>query len=288
VRNYRKISEYFAEQFEGKVRKIAVNASLGCPGRCTYCNNAAFNPRYACESRESITEQIAKGIEFNKNKGDAWGYLVYFQSFSNTFGDTQKLIELYEEALAYPGVKGLVIATRPDCIKEDLRDYFQNRFGAGKPFLLLEIGVESTKNETLKSINRGHDWECAKECIEDLGRRGLNVGAHLIIGLPGETHEDFLEHARKLSKLPVKTLKLHQLQIIKNTPMALDWQQSKFHLLSPEEYAGIISDFLDILDPGIALDRFVSEAPKDMVLAPSWGLKPLEFEIILNKDRKFL
>lgn len=287
-------SDFIATVIPGKVRKISVNAGLGCPNRdgtvgsggCIFCNNDAFCPRYT-RGLLSITEQIKEGIRFTANKGRADAYLVYFQSYSNTYGETAKLIELYEEALAFPGVAGLVIATRPDCLAPDLLDYFERRFGRlapeGHPFLLVELGIESTNDETLKFINRGHDYACAEKSVKALDERGIAVGAHLILGLPGECEADWLQHARRLSELPITTLKLHQLQIIKGTELERMYAENPgmVHLPAAEEYAASVRRFVAALRRGIYLDRFVSETPRDMVIAPSWGLKPSEFQKLL-------
>lgn len=294
IRKYTPLSSYFASIFPGKVQKIAVNAGLSCPNRdgrvgrggCIFCNNASFNPRYAHSSGGGISEQLEVGIKFFRTKGEAYGYLAYFQAYSNTYGPTDKLIGLYEEALSYPGVVGLVIGTRPDCLEPDLLDYFERRFGnkgegtdAGKPYLLVELGVESTNDATLRAINRGHDYECARKAAIELAGRGIDVGVHLILGLPGEDREDFILHARRISELPVKVLKLHHLQIVKGTELDQRYTDSPadFHLFSPEEYAETVSEFLSNLREDIIIDRFVSETPSDMVIAPGWGIKPSEF-----------
>lgn len=287
---YRTLSDYFQSLFHCRVQKIPVNAGLSCPNRdgtlgrggCIFCNNDAFVPRYAEASAVSITEQVAKGIEFFSKKVRSDGYLVYFQSYSNTYGKASELIEKYEEALSCPGVLGLVIATRPDCLADELLDWMEMRFGTrageGRPYLLVEIGVESTNDATLERINRGHDFKCAKDAIESLAKRGIPVGVHLILGLPGETMEDFIQHARRISELPVTTLKLHQLQIIKGTALAREYAANPdcVHLLTPQEYLDAARAFVANLREDIVLDRIVSESPKDMVIAPAWGLKPSE------------
>jgi len=288
---FKTIADHFADVFPGKkIRKVPVDAALGCPGRCSYCNNASFSPAYADLRSSSITQQLRSGIEFTSVKGKADAYLAYFQSYTNTYSDTEKLIAMYREALQYPGVVGLDIATRPDCLKPDLLDWFEENFGTGasskkRPYLLMEIGIESTCDKTLERIRRGHDFDCAARAVRELARRGIDVGAHLIVGLPGEQESDFIDHARRVSELPVKTLKLHQLQIIKGTPMAEQYKAdpSAFRCLDVHEYARIVVRMLRELRPDIALDRFVSQAPKDMVIAPSWGLKPEEFNRILRE-----
>lgn len=291
---YRTLNEYFGTIFPGKVRKIGVNAALGCPNRdgaisrggCTYCSNASFTPSY---TKGEITQQIEAGKKFFESKGKPWGYLPYFQSYTGTYGPTDRLIALYEEALSCSDVAGLVIATRPDCLADDLIEYFKKRFGCdapkGHPYLLVELGIESTNDRTLERINRGHSWACAKNAILRLAKAGIAIGAHLIIGLPGETKEDFLLHARRLSELPITTLKLHQLQIIKGTEMARQYAENpeQFNLLSADSYAEIVISIIRELRKDIAIDRLVSESPAGMVVAPKWGLKPSEFASLLDE-----
>ena len=290
------VADYFFSIFHKKMRKIPVNAGLSCPNRdgtigtrgCIYCNNAAFNPSYALQSHGGLTEQLDNGIRFQGKKLEGAGILAYFQSYTNTYGETDRLIELYEEALSHPLVEGLVIATRPDCLKEDLLDWFEGRFGAtapeGHPFLLVELGMESTEDATLERIGRGHDWQCCVRAVDELHRRGIAVGAHLILGLPGEDEADFMKHAERISALPVSTLKLHQLQVIKGTPLAEMYSRdpSCVRLFSAEEYASLVNRFVAGLRPDIALDRVVSESPASMLLAPCWGLKPSEFSKLLT------
>ena len=287
------MNDYLSGVFPGRVIKIAVNAGLGCPNRdgtlgrdgCIYCNNLSFNPSYAAaDTSGSITAQLEKGIKFNRRKGDCWGYLAYFQSYTNTYGPTDKLIQLYEEALKYPGVKGLVIATRPDSIKHDLADWFERRFGrhapAGHPHLLVEIGIESTIDRTLQLINRHHTYQCAVDCINDLDKRGIDTGAHLILGLPGETEQDFMTHAERVSALPIKTIKLHQLQVVKGTALARMYAQDPSGIKlfnTPQEYAVVVKDFINRARKDLYYDRFVSETPQYLLIAPAWGIKPQDF-----------
>ena len=207
--------------------------------------------------------------------------LAYFQSYTNTYGPTERLIELYEEALRFPGVKGLVIATRPDCIKPDLADWFELRFGrkapSGHPHLLVEIGIESTLDRTLQLINRHHTFQCASDCINELNERGIDTGAHIILGLPGETEQDWMTHAERVSALPIKTLKLHQLQVVKGTTLARMYEQEPFKLFTAQEYAQVVRDFINAARKDLCYDRFVSETPKSLLIAPSWGIKPQIF-----------
>ncbi len=297
---YRTMNDYLSGVFPGRVIKIAVNAGLGCPNRdgtlgrdgCIYCNNLSFNPAYAANDLSgSITAQLEKGVAFNSRKGDCYGYLAYFQSYTNTYGPTERLIELYEEALRFPGVKGLVIATRPDCIKPDLADWFEQRFGhkapAGHPHLLVEIGIESTLDRTLQLINRHHTFKCASDCINDLYQRGIDTGAHLILGLPGETEQDWMTHADRVSALPIKTLKLHQLQVVKGTALARMYEQvpSSIRLFeTPQEYAAVVSAFIERARRDLCYDRFVSETPQSLLIAPAWGIKPHSFNQMIQLE----
>lgn len=285
---------YFYGIFGHKVRKIAIDASLGCPHRdkagsgCIFCNNASFRPRYI-SADSGITRQIDDGKRFFRRQAEDCLLLPYFQTFSNTYGPTGHLISLYEEALAYPGVVGLVVATRPDCLDAELLDYFERRFGAaapvGHPHLLLELGIESTEDRTLRRINRGHDYKCCVEAVGELSSRGIDVGAHIILGLPGETEEDWLNHAQRLSSLPLSLIKLHHLQIVRGTALADEYERNPecVHLFSPAEYAVAVKKFLLNLRSDIAIDRLVSETPADLLIAPAWGIKPDTFLALLRK-----
>ena len=283
------VAEYFRETLGRKAQKIAVDAGLGCPNRdgtvgtggCIYCSNSAFNPGYAAGSGHSIRQQIEDGKKFFARKAsEDTAYLAYFQSFTNTYGDTRELISLYEEALDTEGISGIVIATRPDCIGDDILDWLSE--ARKRTFVMIELGVESTIDETLERINRGHDFACSQKAIKRIAGKGIPVGVHIILGLPGETGDDFITHARRISELPVTSVKLHQIQVIKGTPLAGDF--SDITLFNPETYADAAAGFIRNLRPGIALDRLVSETPQDMLIAPGWGLKPSQIsEMILSR-----
>jgi radical SAM protein (TIGR01212 family) len=266
------------------VQKISLNAGFTCPNRdgtvgyggCTYCNNQTFNPAY-CKTEKSVTEQLEEGKQFFARKYPDMKYLAYFQAYTNTYGELQELKRKYEEALSVPGVVGLVIGTRPDCMPDELLDYLTalNQ----RTFLIVEYGVESTDNETLKRINRGHTFEVAEEAIRRTAERGIWVGAHIILGLPGETKEMLMRQAELLSTLPLKTLKLHQLQLIKGTRMAAEYaaNPTDFHLYTADEYIDLAIDYVEHLRPDMVLERFVSQSPKELLIAPDWGLKNHEF-----------
>ena len=245
-------------------------------GGCTYCNNKSFSPNYAVKLK-SITEQIDEGIAFFRRKYPEMRYLAYFQSYTNTYGEVADCIAKYEEALSHPDVVGLIIGTRPDCMPQPLLDYLSEL--AKRTFLLVEYGVESTCDRSLERIQRGHSWQCSVDTIHRTHEAGILVGAHLILGLPGESREEMLQHADRLSSLPITALKIHQLQIIRGTIMAGEYlrRPEDFHLFTEEEYIELIVDFVHRLRSDIVLERFVSQSPPALLLAPRWGWKNHEF-----------
>ncbi|HAX96872.1 MAG TPA: TIGR01212 family radical SAM protein, partial [Prolixibacteraceae bacterium] len=268
-------------------------AGFTCPNRdgtlgkggCTYCNNDSFNPSF-CDQEKSITQQISNGISFFKTKYPDMKYLAYFQSYSNTYGQLEHLKNLYQEALAYTGMMGLVIATRPDCIYPELLEYLARL--SEHTYVMLEYGVESHLNQTLEKINRGHTFEVSVKAFEYTANHGIRTCAHLILGLPGETTNDMMEQARIISQLPVDNLKLHQLQIHRGTVMAAQYRTNpeSFHLFNPDEYTELVTDYLERLNPAIVVERFISQSPSDLLIAPKWGLKNFEFVARVEKRLK--
>ena len=281
---YNDLSAYLSAHFPYKVQKISLNAGFTCPNRdgtvgyggCTYCNNQTFNPAY-CKTEKTVTEQLVEGKQFFARKYPEMKFLAYFQAYTNTYAELEELKRKYEEALQVKDVVGIVIGTRPDCMPDTLLDYLEEL--NQRTFLIVEYGVESTDNDTLKRINRGHTFEVAEEAIRKTAVRGIRVGAHIILGLPGETNEQLIKQAGVLSALPLTTLKLHQLQLIKGTRMAheFEMQPEDFHLYSADEYIDLVIDYVEHLRPDIVLERFVSQSPKELLIAPDWGLKNHEF-----------
>jgi len=271
-------------EFSERVQKISINAGFTCPNRdgskgtggCTYCNNQTFSPEY-CQSSKSVSAQVEEGITFFHHKYKAQLYLAYFQSYTNTYDSLDNLIALYEEALSYPNVAGIVVGTRPDCVSDELMDYFAEL--STNKYVMIEYGVESTRDETLLFINRGHTYAVAEQAIIKTAARGIRTGAHIILGLPNESLETILSHASNLSALPLDMLKIHQLQLVRGTKMAQQFAENPegFQLYSAEEYIELAIDFLEVLNPDIAVERFVSQSPKELLIAPTWGLKNFEF-----------
>lgn len=285
---YNDFGAWIRRRFPFRVQKISVDAGFSCPNRdgaisrggCTFCDNHTFNPAY-CNSRKSITEQLKEGKAFFACKYPDMKYLAYFQAYSNTYAPVPRLKQLYEEALSDEDVVGIVIGTRPDCLTPEILDYLEelNR----RTFVIVELGVESANDETLLLVNRGHTFADSVNAIEAVHRRGILVGAHIILGLPGEDREEILRQASVISSLPLDILKLHQLQIIKGTCMARQYSEAPFHLFSVEEYIELIGEYLPLLRKDIVLERFLSQSPGEMLLAPKWGLKNHEFVHLLNK-----
>jgi len=293
-KRYLDYSSFIKSTFGERVQKIALDIGFSCPNRdgskgyggCTYCNNNTFNPDY-CEPTKSIKEQLEQGISFFSKKYKTQQYLAYFQAYTNTYSDLESLKKMYEEALNVDGVIGLVIGTRPDCISEEIIDYLS--FLSKKYFISLEFGVESTLNRTLQNVNRCHTFEESKITFEKCKDKGFDLGAHLIIGLPGETKNELLNHAKEISKLPINTLKLHHLQIVKNSVMEVQYKRNpeNFNLFTSENYIDFITDFIGYLRPDIIIERFISEAPQDLLIAPKWNnLK--NFEIVAKIDKKLI
>ena len=287
---YNDLSAYLSAHFPYKVQKISLNAGFTCPNRdgtvgyggCTYCNNQTFNPAY-CKTEKTVTEQLEEGKQFFARKYPEMKFLAYFQAYTNTYAELEGLKRKYEEALQVKDVVGIVIGTRPDCMPDTLLDYLEEL--NQRTFLIVEYGVESTDNDTLKRINRGHTFEVAEEAIRMTAARGIRVGAHIILGLPGESNEQLIEQAGVLSRLPLTTLKLHQLQLIKGTRMAheFEMQPEDFHLYSADEYIDLVIDYVEHLRPDLVLERFVSQSPKELLIAPDWGLKNHEFTDKIKK-----
>lgn len=289
-KRYNEYGSWLKNQLGFKVQKISLNAGFTCPNRdgsigvggCTYCNNQTFNPDY-CKTDKSVTQQLEEGKGFFSKKYPEMKYLAYFQAYTNTYGSVEEIMSKYEEALSVKDVVGLVIGTRPDCMPDELLDYLEdiNR----RAFLVVEYGIESVYDDTLVRINRGHTHEATVSAVRKTAERGIATGGHVILGLPNESREQILDEARILSELPLTTLKLHQLQLIKGTRMAEEFfeDSSDFHLFTPNEYIDLVIDFVERLNPNIVLERFVSQSPASLLAIPGWGLKNYEFVDMVRK-----
>lgn len=284
MQRYNEFGPWLKNLLGMKVQKISINAGFTCPNRdgsvgvggCTYCNNQTFNPEY-CRTEKSVAQQLEEGKRFFARKYPEMKYMAYFQAYTNTYSELDDLKRKYEDALGVDGVVGLVIGTRPDCVPDNLLDYLAelNR----QVCVIVEYGIESVYDKTLERINRGHDYACVVDAVNRTSERGLITGGHVILGLPGESRDDILKCADVLSELPLTTLKLHQLQLIKGTRMAEEYfaNPEGFHLFGADEYVDLVIDYVERLRPEIVLERFVSQSPSSLLAIPGWGLKNFEF-----------
>ncbi len=297
-KRYNTFVGYFKRKYGERLQKIVLDAGFTCPNRdgkvgrggCTYCDNAAFHPSYSTAGK-SLYQQMDEGIEFHKVRyRTTEHYLAYFQSFSNTYGPLEKLQRLYEEALSHPDVVGIVIGTRPDCVDEEKLDYLQalaqgkvlkdwSRSLAGEvvrtaPVVIVEYGIESCYDSVLERINRGHDFETARRAVQMTADRGIDVGAHFILGLPGETRQMMLDACELINALPLRSAKFHQLQIVKGTRMETEYAEcpQDFVRFSLDEYLDFFTDMLERLRPDLYIERFAGEVPPRFVNETPWGL----------------
>lgn len=277
---YNDYSSWMQHFFPFKVQKISVDAGFSCPNRdgtvstggCSFCNNRSFNPSY-CNGAKSVTQQIEEGKNFFSHKYPQMKYIAYFQAFSNTYSSLERLKAIYEEALSVDGVVGIIIGTRPDCIDDEKIEYLKKL--SERTFVMLEYGIESVNDSVLKAVNRGHTFEQSRSAVEKTHQAGILCGAHIILGLPGESREMIINSAKTISALPLDILKIHQLQILKGTALAKSAEH--IHTFSLDEYIELLADFIEHLRPTLVLERFVSQSPADMLIAPKWGLKNYEF-----------
>ncbi len=277
--------DFLRQLYGHKVQKLNVNAGFTCPNRdgtkgqggCTYCNNVSFTPAFGRAS-STVTQQLLNAKRFYAGKYPDMKYLAYFQSFTNTYAPVEKLRELYDEALAVTDVVGLVISTRPDCLSDEVLNLLQAVNENHK--VIVEIGVETSHDNTLQVINRCHTWQCAKDAINNVASLGITVCVHLILGLPGETEEDMMATVKEVAALPVNSVKFHQLQVLRGTQLALQWERGEIPIInwSAQNYARLCQRIISRLPERIIIERMVSTAPSELLLHPKWGLKPAQFK----------
>lgn len=273
---YNSYGKFLKDKFGGRVHKVPVHAGFTCPNRdgtvayggCTYCNIDSFTPESA-RARIPIKQQVRTGIDYLKTRVDAKLFIVYFQPYSNTYAPLERLQRLYEQALDHPEVVGISVGTRPDCIDDRKLAYFEQL--KRDYFVTIEYGIESAHDETLRVINRGHDYACTVEGIERTAKRGIHVCGHLILGFPNETREEMLETVDAVSKLPLNFVKLHNLHIVRHTELAREYSKHPFHIFSFEEWVDMACDTLERLNPKFIVERLYGNAPKRLLIEPQWG-----------------
>ena len=287
---WRDYGDFLREQFPYKVQKISVNAGFTCPNRdgtkgsggCTYCNNRTFNPEY-CRPVLTVAEQLEQGKRFFGRKYKDMRYLAYFQAYTNTYGDEEQLMRRYEEALSVPDVVGVVIATRPDCVSDTLLERLAEL--RRRAWVMVEYGAETACERTLRLINRCHTWTETVDAVERTAAAGIECGAHFILGLPGEDEDTMMRTVEAINGLPLSTVKFHQLQVIRGTELARQLQAGEVEVIrwTAEEYAQVCARVLQRLRPDIAVERFVSQSPAELLIFPRWGLKNYQFANLLRK-----
>lgn len=289
---YNDFGSWLRSHFPFKVQKISVDAGFSCPNRdgristggCSFCNNSTFNPPY-CDKNKKIKEQLETGKRFFSRKYPDMRYLAYFQAYTNTYGTVEHLKTMYEEALETESVVGIVIGTRPDCVDDELLDYLAQL--SRQTFVIVEYGIESANNDTLMRINRCHTFECSCRAIKETAERGIITGGHVILGLPGEDAEESLRQATLISSTKLNILKIHQLQIIRGTKLEHEYQKNMFSLYTADEYISLLARYIRLLRKDLVLERFTSQSPKELLVAPDWGLKNHEFaNLFVNYLRK--
>ncbi len=282
---YYTYAAFLSRHFEGKVQKLPLDVGATCPvrdgsvshGGCAFCNGRSFVPDM-CSEQYSVATQLQAGKQFflRKHPHDNVAYLAYFQAGSNTYMPLSVMQRYISQALSVPGVRGIVLATRPDCLSTSWLDYLEHL--SRQTFVMVELGIESVNDDVLRQIGRGHDVATSAQAVRQLHLRGIHVGVHFILGLPGESRESQLQQAFEASRWQVDSVKLHQLQILRGSRFARQYAEfpERFSLFSLPDYVSLVADFIERLHPAIAVERFVSQSPASLLIAPRWGVKPDE------------
>lgn len=291
MQRYRSFGTFMRTEFGYTVYKVNVDAGFTCPNRdgtlgltgCIYCNNDSFRPN-SCTPTLSISTQIQNGISHIRKRYKANKFIVYFQPYTNTYAPLEILTSLYAEALKEQDVIGLAIGTRPDAVDEEKINMIEEL--ASKHFILIEYGLQSIYDKSLAFINRGHDYAAFQKAINMTKGRGIHIGAHLIAGFPTETREEMLAMAEEISSLPIGFLKVHQLQVVKDTPLADVYQTNPFSPFAYEEYLDFIVDFIERTSPDIVFQRLFATAPDTILIAPDWGKN--RYEILRDIEKRLI
>lgn len=278
---YNTYRPYIKEKLGYRVNKLSVDMGFTCPNRdgnlaiggCVYCNNDSFVPPYA-RARYSMDQQISNGMTYLRKRFKAEKFIIYFQSYTNTYDSVDKLEEMYREALKYDDVIGIAVGTRSDCIDEEKLSMFEEI--AKEYYVCLEYGIESIYDKTLDYMNRGHDYQSVLDAIEMSKGRGFEIGAHIIVGMPTETKEEMLQMADEVSSLGIDVFKVHNLHIVRNTPLARMYKENPFELFGFEEYVSFVVDFLERLSPEMIIERLFTDTPHQLLIAPDWGKSHLQ------------
>ena len=286
---YYRYSHFLREVFQGRVQKVSLDAGFTCPnvdgtvalGGCVFCDNRSFSPSRRLP-RVDIRSQLDEGIRRLKWRYDVDRFLAYFQPATNTYGPVEKLRLLFERAISHPQVVGLVIGTRPDCVPDDVLDLLEEL--AGRVYLSVEYGLQTIHNRTLDWMNRGHHYDAFLDAVERSQNRGFEICAHVMLGLPGESRDDMLATASEVARLGLDSVKLHNLYVVKNTPLVKQYQSGEVSLLSRDEYVATVVEFLERLPPSCIVERVTGEVPADYLVAPDWCLDKMDLRQAIDDE----
>ncbi len=265
-------------RFGGRVQKVSIDAGFTCPnvdgsvatGGCTFCDNRSFSPSRRIKRRE-ISAQIDEGIRrLRLRYKNCEQFLAYFQPATNTYAPVDRLREVYETALEHPLVVGMAIGTRPDCVPDDVLDLLEEI--ASKTYLSVEYGVQTIHDRSLEWMNRGDKYASFPDAVARSQNRGFEICSHVILGLPGESHKDMMATAREMAAQPIHSIKVHNLYVVNNTPLADQVAAGEVEMISLEDYVKTLVDFLELLPPKMIVERVSGDAPPDYFVGPEWCL----------------
>jgi radical SAM protein (TIGR01212 family) len=288
---YNSYGHWLQQRFGERVHKISVHAGFTCPNRdgtmmtggCTYCNIASFTPETS-RPRHSIRDQVARGIEFIRSRYGVKKFIAYFQPYTNTYAAVADLERMYREALDHPEVIGLAVGTRPDCVNEEILQMLSRV--ARDYFVALEFGIESIYDDTLRRVNRGHDFACSVEAFRRSRNRGLHLGGHVVIGFPGETKEQWLAMPAAINRLGLDAIKIHHLHVVRGTAMARQFEDERFYVFDIQDWVDTVIKFMERLDPAIVIERLHGEAPQELLIAPHWNLSRAEIRHAIEQEMR--
>jgi radical SAM protein (TIGR01212 family) len=287
---YYSLNSYFRNTFGEKVYKVSIAGGFTCPTRdgtkgtagCAFCNPAGSEPRHY-KPGMSVTEQLELATNYVRERHETNHFLAYFQDYTTTYKDAKSLEKLYRQALDFPGIRGLALCTRPDCLDEDVLDLLEDI--SRETFVWVELGVQSGCDLTLVRMNRGHTVYDSEKAFEKLHTRNVRTAAHVILGYPGETAEEAMTTASLVNRSGTAGVKLQNLHVVKNTLLADQYSRGEFTLMERNEYAELAADFLERIRPDIVVQRVTGEAPPRMLVAPHWAINKLA---VMNRVRREL
>lgn len=290
-KRYHSLNYHLRQKFGQKVFKLSLDAGFTCPNRdgtlskegCYFCSSRGSGD-FAGEREKSINEQMEQIKKIMHKKWKDGFCIAYFQAFTNTYAPVDKLRDLYETALLNTGVVGLAIATRPDCLPDDVLDLLEEL--NQRTYLWVEIGLQTIHEKTSRLVNLGYTYETFLNALEKLNQRGIETVTHIILGLPGETYEDMLLTGKTVAKLPIQGLKIHLLHLMKGTPLVRFYEEGRLNFLTKEQYVSMVVDILEYVPPEVVIHRLTGDSPRDLLIGPKWSLN--KWEVLNDIDNEFI